>query len=49
MMAESLGAAEAGYAVGYESPSQLTREYRRLYGRPPAEDVLRVWSRAAAL
>ena len=49
MLAESLDAAEAGYAVGHESPSQLTREYQRLYGRPPAEDVSRVRSRAAAL
>ena len=41
MLAERLGAAEAGYAVGYESPSQLSREYRRLYGCPPGEDVAR--------
>ena len=39
MLTERLGSAEAGFAVGYDSPSQMTREYRRLYGRPPVEDV----------
>ena len=42
MLAEGMGAAEAGYAVGYESASQLSREYRRLYGHPPGEDVSRL-------
>ncbi|WP_206244388.1 AraC family transcriptional regulator [Novosphingobium terrae] len=26
------------FAVGYESPSQFSREYRRQYGQPPARD-----------
>jgi AraC-like DNA-binding protein len=30
------GVADAAYAVGYASPSQFTREYRRLFGVPPA-------------
>ncbi|MEO0419489.1 MAG: AraC family transcriptional regulator [Pseudomonadota bacterium] len=42
MLAEQCGAAEAGFAVGYDSPSQLSRDYRKLYGRPPAEDILRL-------
>ncbi|TQJ06459.1 AraC family transcriptional regulator [Kribbella jejuensis] len=28
----------AGYAVGYESPSQFSREYRREFGTPPSRD-----------
>ncbi len=31
-------AAEVGFAVGYESPSQFSREYRRQFGRPPGQD-----------
>lgn len=34
-----LGAAKAGYAVGYESPSQFSREYRRWFGVTPARDA----------
>lgn len=29
----------AGYAVGYDSPSQFSREYRREFGMPPSRDV----------
>jgi AraC-like DNA-binding protein len=29
----------AGYAVGYQSPSQFSREYTRLYGKSPLRDV----------
>lgn len=32
-------AATAAYQVGYESPSQFSREYRRLFGAPPMQDV----------
>jgi AraC-like DNA-binding protein len=31
------GVADAAYAVGYASPSQFIREYRRLFGAPPAQ------------
>jgi AraC-like DNA-binding protein len=31
--------ASASYAVGYQSRSQFSREYRRLYGLPPALDM----------
>jgi AraC-like DNA-binding protein len=34
--------AAVGYAVGYESPSQFSREYRRLFGEPPGRDVSRI-------
>jgi len=39
LMAEGVDAAEIGYAVGYDSPSQFSREYRRMFGRPPVQDV----------
>jgi AraC-like DNA-binding protein len=35
-------AARAGYAVGYESASQFSREYARLFGAPPARDAARL-------
>ncbi len=39
MLGLGLGAAEASFRVGYESPSQFSREYRRLFGAPPRKDV----------
>jgi transcriptional regulator GlxA family with amidase domain len=33
--------AAAGHAVGYESLSQFSREYRRMFGVPPGEDARR--------
>ncbi|ETX26971.1 AraC family transcriptional regulator [Roseivivax isoporae] len=39
MLFESHSAAEAGFAVGYESPSQFSREYRRAFGNPPMRDI----------
>ena len=38
LFSESLDAATAGHRVGYESPSQFSREYRRLFGVPPGKD-----------
>jgi AraC-like DNA-binding protein len=34
--------AAVGYAVGYDSPSQFSREYRRLFGAPPGRDAARL-------
>lgn len=42
MVAEALDAAGAGYRVGYESPSQFSRDYARLFGLPPARDASRL-------
>ncbi|GLS29283.1 AraC-type DNA-binding protein [Mesorhizobium albiziae] len=42
MVGGAFDAAAAGYEVGYESPSQFTREYRRLFGAPPVRDVTRL-------
>ncbi len=39
MLSEGRDAAEAAYDVGYESPSQFSREYRRTFGAPPRQDV----------
>ena len=39
MLSEGLDAATAGFRVGYESPSQFSREYRRLFGQPPQRDM----------
>jgi AraC-like DNA-binding protein len=39
MLAEGLDAAAAAHQVGYESPSQFSREYRRLFGTPPRSDM----------
>ncbi|WP_395332157.1 AraC family transcriptional regulator [Novosphingobium sp. BL-8H] len=35
-------AARAGFAVGYESASQFSREYTRMFGAPPARDAVRL-------
>jgi AraC-like DNA-binding protein len=36
--------AGAGFAVGYESASQFSREYRRMFGLPPGQDAVRLQS-----
>jgi AraC-like DNA-binding protein len=38
LMSGARNIAEVGFAVGYDSPSQFSREYRRLFGRPPGAD-----------
>lgn len=39
MLNGGLDAASAAFEVGYESPSQFSREYRRLFGEPPARHI----------
>ncbi|MBB2688667.1 AraC family transcriptional regulator [Rhizobium sophoriradicis] len=39
MLVERLDAGTAGHRVGYQSPSQFSREYSRLYGASPARDI----------
>ena len=46
MLCEGLEAASASYRVGYESPSQFSREYSRLFGAPPLRDLARLRSSA---
>jgi AraC-like DNA-binding protein len=42
ILSQSIDAAMAGHSVGYESPSQFSREYKRTFGAPPARDVARL-------
>lgn len=42
MLAENSDAANAAYQVGYESPSQFSREYSRMFGAPPVRDIERL-------
>lgn len=42
MATEAVDAASAGYRVGYESPSQFSRAYARMFGLPPAKDARRL-------
>ena len=39
MLTERLDAATAAFQVGYESPSQFSREYSRSFGAPPLRDI----------
>ncbi|TWF81943.1 AraC family transcriptional regulator [Pseudonocardia hierapolitana] len=39
--------AGVGHLVGYDSPSQFSREYRRLFGAPPGQDATRLRAAAA--
>ncbi|KAG8152350.1 AraC family transcriptional regulator [Burkholderia catarinensis] len=42
MVRQDLTAEAAGYAVGYTSPSQFSREFKRLFGRTPAQETKRM-------
>jgi len=48
MLAERMDAANAAFQVGYESPSQFSREYNRLFGAPPLRDITKLRQMAAA-
>jgi len=39
MLTEHFNAATAAFQVGYESPSQFSREYRRFFDEPPSRDI----------
>ncbi|WP_101675540.1 AraC family transcriptional regulator [Alloalcanivorax mobilis] len=39
MVTRKLDAASTAYQVGYESPSQFSREYARMFGNPPVRDI----------
>jgi AraC-like DNA-binding protein len=47
MLTERLDAATAAFQVGYESPSQFSREYNRLFGAPPLRDITNLRQMAA--
>jgi AraC-like DNA-binding protein len=42
MLGQAMDAATASHQVGYESPSQFSREYSRLFGAPPSRDIARL-------
>jgi AraC-like DNA-binding protein len=42
MFADGVECATAGHRVGYESASQFSREYRRLFGAPPRSEIARL-------
>jgi AraC-like DNA-binding protein len=42
MLSQNLDAGNASGLVGYESASQFSREYRRLFGAPPQQDMRRL-------
>jgi AraC-like DNA-binding protein len=39
LMARADDVARVGFSVGYDSPSQFSREYARLFGAPPSRDT----------
>jgi AraC-like DNA-binding protein len=39
MLADGADATRAAYQVGYESSTQFSREYARMFGAPPHRDV----------
>ena len=49
MLNEHLDASSAAFKVGYESPSQFSREYSRLYGMPPRRDIENLRQQAAGV
>lgn len=42
LMSGTADAASVGFSVGYESPSQFSREYARMFGLPPLRDATRL-------
>ena len=48
LLTDPADVAGAGHAVGYESASQFSREYRRLFGLPPGQDAARLRTQACA-
>ncbi|RAK56806.1 AraC family transcriptional regulator [Phenylobacterium deserti] len=42
LMSQPGDVAGVGFAVGYDSPSQFSREYARLFGAPPGRDAVRL-------
>jgi transcriptional regulator GlxA family with amidase domain len=42
LLANARDVAAVGFDVGYDSPSQFSREYSRLFGAPPGKDKARL-------
>lgn len=45
MLEEKKNVTEASMEVGYESLFQFTRDYRKMFGTPPKEDILNIRNR----
>lgn len=41
VLSNQMDATVAGFEVGYDSPSQFSREYKRVFGAPPLRDMAR--------
>jgi transcriptional regulator GlxA family with amidase domain len=39
LLSENVDAASTAYRVGYQSVSQFSREYARMFGAPPMRDI----------
>ena len=48
MVSEAMDAANAGFNVGYGSPSQFSRDYARVFGAPPAKHASQLRNAASA-
>ena len=44
MLTEGVDVMSASYAVGYDSPTQFNREYKRMFGNSPGKDVRAILS-----
>jgi AraC-like DNA-binding protein len=42
ILTEDKSVETAAYEVGYESPAQFNREYKRQFGEPPHRDINRI-------
>jgi AraC-like DNA-binding protein len=48
MLTEDKSAETAAYEVGYDSPTQFNREYKRQFGEPPRRDIQKIITIKAA-
>ena len=48
MVTRALNVEAAAFEVGYESPCQFSREYARMFGSPPKQDLKRLQAVFAA-
>lgn len=48
MLTECADVSTAALEVGYESPSQFSREYSRMFGAPPLRDIKMLMLRAGS-
>jgi len=49
LMANGDDVAKVGFSVGYDSPSQFSREYARFFGSPPGRDAERLRATVSSL